>query len=204
MRMIIPLLLWFNSLNAQVLTTEDCATWKLKYTSGSYKMYMRECANSPIKEVKIIDLFSADLNHLAKVVSAVETTKKITPTCAEARLIKPIDENNSFQYFRYSMPMGIKDRDLVCKVTTSLTDSCYTFISETVDKTDLVSLRTDAIRIKNAHTSIVFKKNSFGLIEMEYVAFANPNGSIPAWIINLIARKQVHSSIVKLKKMIQE
>ena len=127
--------------------------------SGNYKFCTRECANTPIKEVKIIDVFSADLKHLAKVVGAVETSKKITKTCAEARFIKPIDENTSFQYFRYNMPMRVADRDMVCKVTSTLSDSVYTFISETVDKSDLVSLRTDAIRIKNARTVINFKKN---------------------------------------------
>ncbi len=152
MRIMILFLFLSNSFYAQVLKTNDCATWQLKYASGDYKFYTCECANTPIKEIKIIDTFSDYLNRVAKVVSAVETSKKITEICAEARLLKPIDENTSYQYFRYNMPMGVSDRDTVCKVTNKLADSTYTFISETVDKSDLVSLWADAVRIKNART----------------------------------------------------
>ncbi len=192
--------------NSYAQLSNNCGEWKLKDASVNYKMFMRECAYSPIKEVKIIDKFAINcsLKHLAQVVGAVETSKRMTSNCVDARVVQSIDANTAYQYFRYRLVWGVKDRDAITKVTTILTDSTYTFIAEAVDKPDLAPLNADAIRINNSRTYIVFKKNGAGLIEMNYFAFGDPRGSIPTWVINLLARTQVHSGILKMIQLINE
>ncbi len=184
-------------------TSTDCAEWKVKYATGNYKMYMRECKFSPIKEVRVTDKFFGDFKHLQQVMVDVETAKKMVESCKEARMIEQIDNHTAFYYYSYKMPVSVKDRDIVTKTTTHTTDSTYTYISETVEN-DLVKLSSNFIRIKNARSAWHFKKTASGEIEMEYVAFADPNGNIPAWLINSLARHQVWESIQTLKKLIND
>ena len=133
----------------------------------------------------------------------IETSKKMVESCKEARLIAQLDKNSSIEYYSYKMPVGVKDRDIVTKTTTHLTDSTYTYISET-SKDSFVAVKANFIRIKNARSAWFFKKIDSSTIAMEYVAFADPNGNIPAWLINSLARNQVRTSISKLKKLVND
>ncbi len=203
MRIGLLLFSFFSLFYSSAQSSIDCKEWKLKYESGTYKMYMRECAYSPIKEVKVVDKFNGDFKHLQQVMEDIETAKKMVESCKEARLLAQLDKNSSLEYYSYKMPVGVKDRDIVTKTTTHSTDSTYSYVSETLENSS-VALRSNFIRIKNARSAWFFKKMATGDIEMEYVAFADPNGKIPAWLINSLARNQVRASISKLKKLVND
>ncbi len=179
----------------------NCNEWKLKNEEGNYKMYMRECDDSPIKEIKLTDKFAGEFTRLIRVMTDIETNKKISESCTEARQLKQIDKQTALQYFYYKMPIGVKDRDVISKITIKATDSTFSFITEAVDN-NLVPSKNGSIRITNARSSWFFKKTFSGTIEMEYMAFADPNGSIPAWIINSLSRREARAGIEKLKKLV--
>lgn len=111
----------------------NCNEWKLKTETGNYKVYMRECDASPIKEIKLLDKFEGDFTRLVGLMNDIETNKKITESCTEARLLKQIDKQTSLQYFYYKMPIGVNDRDVVSKITINVTDSTYSFATEAVN-----------------------------------------------------------------------
>lgn len=180
----------------------NCNEWKLKTETGNYKVYMRECDASPIKEIKLLDKFEGDFTRLVGLMNDIETNKKITESCTEARLLKQIDKQTSLQYFYYKMPIGVNDRDVVSKITINATDSTYSFATEAVINS-LVAHKKNAIRITNARSTWYFKKTFSGAIEMEYTAFADPNGSIPSWAINSLVRREAFTTIEKLKKLVR-
>jgi len=177
------------------------ANWKLKTADGSFKLYIRESENSPIKEIKIVDKFKGDFKKLTILMNDIETNKKILPSCIDAKLLKDIDVHTSFQYFYFKMPMTVTDRDIVCKIFIYSTDSTYSLTSEAVE-TKLAPPKKGIIRILNAKTSWTFKKNLKGEITMEYTGLADPNGSIPAWLVNFFAIREAESAIERFKKLL--
>lgn len=188
--------------NFPITSVNNCSEWQLKNDEGNYKAYFRQCDDSPVKEVKLLDKFDGNFHQLIKVMNDIETNKKLTETCSEAILVKTFDKNTSLQYFHYKMPFGVYDRDVVSKVTIKATDSTYSFIAEAVDDNS-VPRKTDIIRVTNARTSWFFRKTETGAIEMQYIGFADPNGSIPAWIINALTRRESRSVVEKLKKLVR-
>ena len=196
--LIFPLLSFFYAYTP----ADNCNEWQLKNNEGNFKVYMRDCEYSAIKEIRITDKFGGDFARVVTVMNDIETNKKISESCAEAKFLKHIDNNNSIQYFHYAMPFGVSDRDVVSKITFKKTDSTYSLVTEAVDN-NLEKKKSGVIRITNARSSWYFKRTATGEIEMEYTAFADPNGIVPAWVVNSLARREARSSIEKLKKLIR-
>ena len=189
--------------NFPIALVNNCSDCQLKNAESNYEVYVRHCDDSPVEEVKLLDKFDGDFAQLVRVMNDIETNKKLTESCAEARLLKTLGKNTSLQYFHYIMPFGVKDRDVVSKVTINATDSTYSYVTQAVDD-NTVARKPDIIRVTNARTSWFFRKNSAGAIEMQYTGFADPNGSIPAWIINALTRRESRAIVEKLKKLVRQ
>ena len=188
--------------NYPVTPVTNCNEWQLKNAESNYKAYLRQCDDSPVKEIKLLDKFDGDFPQLIRVMNDIETNKKLTETCSEAVLLKTFDKNTSLQYFHYKMPFGVNDRDVVSKIIINATDSTYSYITEAVDDNSIPH-KPGIIRVTNARTSWFFKKSPTGIIEMQYTGFADPNGSIPAWIINTLTRRESRLVVEKLKKLVR-
>jgi hypothetical protein len=139
---------------------------------------------------------------LALALNDIETNKKLFSSCTEAKLLKRIDAQSSYQYFYFKMPLTISDRDIVSKVTIKSTDTTYSLGTSSTDG-KMVAIKSKVIRMTQANTSWQFKKTSSGDIYMEYYASADPKGKIPKWLVNAFAIREARISIDILKKMIR-
>ena len=132
----------------------------------------------------------------------IETNKKTSESCVESRYVKKIDANTHTEYVRFKTPIGIRERDIVSKVTIVATDSTFFLTSKAIDEATEPE-KKGVVRLKNAHTSFLFKKISNGMIEMEYIAFADPNGFDPPFLVNSLAKKEARKMTDKLKILLQ-
>jgi START domain len=186
-------------LNAQ---SAPCGEWKNHSVKGSCKVFVRECPDSPVKEFKVLDQFQGNFETLKKVMDDVQTTKRMSENCKEAIFLKKLNANTVLQYFYFDLPMGINDRDIVSKNTTYETATTYLSISEVYNE-HKVTLREGVIRLSNVRSSFYFEKLPNGTIKMEYIARADPNGWIPAFLVNMLAGNQAIKMVDKLKEMIR-
>ncbi len=198
------LLILFSFLNhVKSPTNMMCGEWARYTQKGECHVYMRQCPDLPIKEFKVLDRFYADFDKIIKVMENPNTTQRISETCTEARIIKPLNANEIVQYFYFDMPMTITDRDILTKNTSYQTPTSYKSISE-IYTDPSVPERKGAIRMKNARSSFYFEKQNDGSIKMEYTARADPEGLVPAWFVNLLAGKEAIKMTEKLKKLFNE
>ena len=180
----------------------DCKEWQLKTDEGNYKVYTRACKSSSIKEFKVLDKFPGDFKKIIEIFNDVESNKKLSESCVESRLLSRPDEHTHLEYVRYKMPSGVRDRDIISHVTTKTTDSTFSLQSNAVDDKS-VDRKKGTVRLTNARTSFFFKKKSDGTIEMEYIAFADPNGFDPAFIVNSLTKKEARMLVDKLKVLVK-
>lgn len=176
--------------------------WETKINESNYQVFVRESDISDIKEIKIIHYFKGNFKKLALALNDIETNKKLFSSCTEAKLLKRIDAQSSYQYFYFKMPLTISDRDIVSKVTIKSTDTTYSLGTSSTDG-KMVAIKSKVIRMTQANTSWQFKKTSSGDIYMEYYASADPKGKIPKWLVNAFAIREARISIDILKKMIR-
>lgn len=179
-------------------SSKPCSEWSRYTQRGECYVFVRQCPDSPIREFKVLDRFYADLDKIKKVMEDIETTRRISESCTEARLVKTLSGSEVVQYFYFDMPMGITDRDIVTKNSSYETPTAYKSVSE-IYYDPSVSERKGVIRLKNARSSFYFEKQNDGSIKMEYTARADPEGMVPAWFVNLLAGKEAIKMTDKLK-----
>ena len=192
---------FFNHFNPP--SNLGCSEWARYTQKGDCHVYMRQCSDLPIKEFKVLDRFYADLDKIIKVMEDVNTTRRISETCTEARIIKTLNANEVVQYFYLDMPMTITDRDILTKNISYQTPTSFKSVSEVYNDPS-VPERKGTIRMKNARSSFYFEKQKDGFIKMEYTARADPEGLVPAWFVNLLAGKEAIKMTEKLKKLFNE
>lgn len=182
-----------------------CGEWKTSKQEGEYKVYVRECEDSPIKEFKILDLFPGNFDTLIKVMNDVNTTKHISRNCTEARLVKNLGNHENVNYFYFNLPLTLSDRDAVTKTKVMQTKTAYKIESETYAEGEVnVAPRKNVIRLKSVKTYYYFEKMPNGMIRMEYIGRADPNGWIPAWMINMMAQIEAQKMVEKLKSLVRK
>jgi hypothetical protein len=195
------LLFLFNySASAQY---EPCSAWKKADERGNMKVYVRECDDSPIKEFKVNERFTGDFEKLVKIMDDPNIVKVMSERCVEARNLKRVSDNSVIQYYKFDMPMGVTDRDVISKLTVWRTPSAYKTLSESVSQDDLEPLKQGIIRLQKVRTSFYFEKQADGTIFMEYTGRTDPNGWVPAWLVNLLATREARKMVDKLRVLIQ-
>jgi START domain len=187
---------------AQHSSPEPCSAWKQADERGNLKVYVRECDDSPIKEFKVNDRFKGDFTKLVRIMDDPSTIKILSERCTEARDIKTLANNQIVQYYYFDMPMGITDRDVVSKISIWKTETAYKTLAESVTE-DYVPLKKDVIRLQKVRTSFYFEKQTDGTIFMEYTGKTDPNGWVPAWLVNMLATREARKLVDKLKYLVQ-
>ena len=177
-----------------------CTGWKIHIENRNAKVFVRDCADSPIKEFKVTDTFFGNFEALAKVMQDIETTKNISDNCTEAKILKTLDPQNSIRYFYFKLPL-LSDREVITKSTITIQPKRITCVSN-VDESEQVPLKKDVIRLRQAYASFTFDKLDDGTISMEYIARTDPNGTIPAWFVNALAGREALKMLNKLKRLV--
>jgi START domain len=184
-----------------IVAQDNCKEWKIKENKGTLKVYVRECPDSPIKEFKVNDKFSGDFNKLVAEMEKPEVVKKMSEYCTEARDLQHLSDHESVQYYYFDMPIGITDRDVISKITKYKTATTFKSITETYPS-NLVPTKKGVVRLDKVRTSFYFEKQADGSIAMEYIGRTDPNGWIPAWLINYLAQKEATKVVSKIQKLI--
>ena len=185
-----------------MIAQDNCKDWKIKEDKGTLKVYVRECPDSPIKEFKVNDKFKGDFSKLVAEMESPEVVKKMSDYCTEARDIKVLSEHESVQYYYFDMPMGITDRDVISKITKYKTANSFKSITENYPSNS-VPVKKGVVRLDKVRTTFYFEKQADGTILMEYIGRTDPNGWIPAWLINYLAQKEATKIVAKIKKLIE-
>jgi hypothetical protein len=196
---VITLFLLFSLI--KISAQDNCKEWKIKENKGTLKVYVRECPDSPIKEFKVNDKFTGDFNKLIAEMDKAEVVKKMSEYCTEARDLQHLSDHESVQYYYFDMPVGITDRDVISKITKYKTATTFKSITETY-ASNLVPNKKGVVRLDKVRTSFYFEKQADGTIIMEYIGRTDPNGWIPAWLINYLAQKEATKIVAKIQKLI--
>lgn len=157
--------------------------WELKKDEDGIKVYTRGVEGSNIKEFKSSTIINASSDILYNIILDVENYPKWIEDINYAQKLYYKD-NQIGMYYRLSLPWPIKDRDLamVSNITRNA-DSSILF--ELGGKTELMALDNEYIRITNINGLWFIKPLDKNRCEVRYRFLADPEGSLPAWVVNI-------------------
>jgi ribosome-associated toxin RatA of RatAB toxin-antitoxin module len=159
------------------------AEWELKKAADGITVYTRSVENSNIKEFKASTKLNSSTETIFKIILDVENYPKWIADIDYAERVYQ-RENEIGMYYQLGLPWPIKDRDvtLVSKYET-LPDNSILF--QLSNNSDLKGEDTDFIRIKEIKGQWLIKYLDKENCQVAYQFMADPEGFLPAWVVNI-------------------
>ncbi|CAH9059432.1 hypothetical protein PSECIP111951_03113 [Pseudoalteromonas holothuriae] len=136
--------------------------------------------------------------------NVLDDTDNAPKWLSRSRSVEAIARPTSAQaivYTYFDSPWPVRDRDM-------LTHSCLSQLSEMQYRLDIVSTqryhvpKSNALRISPVKGFWLLTQTPTEL-KVKHQIYANPNGSLPHWLINSTALKSIRSSFKALKTVLQ-
>ena len=176
-------LLFIGSFCWPISAVSQDTEWELKKESDGITVYTRSIENTNIKEFKASTKLNSSSETIFRIILDVENYPKWIEDIDSAELLY-LQENEIGMYYQLGLPWPIKDRDvtLVSKYKT-LPDSSILF--QLSNNSDLKEEDAGFIRIKEIKGQWLIKPIDKENCEVTYQFLADPEGFLPAWVVNV-------------------
>ena len=173
---IVAILLPFSAVSQE-------SEWELKKEKDGITIYTRSVENSNIHEFKASTKISSSAETIFNIILDVENyTKWIEDVKYSEKLYH--EENQIGMYYQLGLPWPIQDRDItLISVYEELPDNAILF--QLSNSSSLKKEDEDFIRIKDIRGRWLIKPIDKEHCEVTYQFLVDPEGSLPAWVINI-------------------
>lgn len=177
------------------------SNWKLKKDVNDIKIYTRAVANEKLEEYKAVTIINTAIE---KVVKELVTAPEYYKECESgiSYHVKELKENQHVFYAHKDLPWPIKDRDLITLLTVEkLSESKYKLKLECLP--DAIPEKEKTIRIKKLMGFWLLEEMS-NTTKVTQQLFINPEGTLPAFVINNLLVKGPFKTFSELRATLQE
>lgn len=174
------------------------STWELKKDADGIKVFTSEMPNSNIKAIKVECTVNASLSQLTAFLLDAKAHEKWVYSTKKSYAVKQLAPNHQVYYSEMSMPWPMSNRDVVVdlaitqaptKVLTVKADAVKGYVTE--DKS--------IVRVPLSTVNWTVTPVSKNTLKIDYVAQADPGGSVPAWVVNMFITKGPFETFKSLK-----
>ncbi len=172
--------------------------WVLKKSEDNIEVYTRSVPDSKLKEYKAVSTINTSIDNI---LHELLTAPKYNDTCKAgiSYYVKMLGKNRHVFYAYKDLPWPVRDRDVVTLITVEkLSNSKYKLTIEGLPEG--IPERDKTIRIKNlmGHWLLEQKKDHETMVTQQL--FLNPEGSLPAFVINSLLVKGPFKTFQELRR----
>ena len=193
------------------LLNEHAPEWKLTETDNNIQIFTRDYKESNFRAFKAVTVLDQSIESVLALISDPTSCPLWVDNCIESYNFIPHDfvhtENQFIDRYGYALshlPWPFKNRDLIVHIITSnKPDSQEFMISMSSDK-QLVSDNKNAVHITDTQTRYILRTLDKQKIEFIWMQHTEPNGKLPAWLVNNMIINLPLKSIEALKKVAKQ
>lgn len=177
--------------------------WNLKKDANGITVYTRDYPDSPVKEFLVMTTCNASLESVVTVINDINGYPKWQKAC---KLVKPIENVKStsmISYVEITFPWPLNNRDGIWESTT-ITHNESLYYAEIKSRPELVPEKKGIIRMHNACGYWKVEKLKSGQTKITQQFFADPEGSIPGWVVNLFLVDGPYDTFMNLLSLLGE
>ncbi len=185
---------------AQVSIGEQAHSWQLSRDEESIRSYKSNQAGQKLVAFKSDSVIDAPIAEVLSVLLDDEDADKWIPRLAGSEIRTGDWPTDYVQFTRFDSPWPVRDRIFLSRVNvtvdpeTHLTDIYYHNQpnAELVPKTILGSTEGSHYQLHSL--------NNGTQTRLIAISMANPNGSIPKWLVNWVCKNVPHDTVVLLRE----
>lgn len=174
----------------------------LALEKDSIKVFTCVQTNSRYKTVKSSFTLNSTLSQLAVALLDIEHYGKWQYKTIGAQVIKTVSEREVIYYTNVQAPVLTNDRDFVIRLTIDPDPMTRGMIVEAVSIPDYLPQVDNVIRVPYSRAQWKVVPIGPGKLSVEYSIDIDLGGSVPSWIVNLVAPKAPYETFNALRKKI--
>lgn len=187
--------------SAMSLTTQAALPNNAKLTldKNNIKVWTFKDPKNTVMSYKAETTFDVPIERAVALVLDVNNAPKWVPNVAKAEVLSRDDQKGEFTlYMVLDFPFPLKDRDMVVKGKISK-DSNGIISIKNKAITQGKAVDANFVRLKNYEGDWTFQKISANKVKVSTTGFADPEGSIPQSVTNMLVEQQPYQMLQKMK-----
>ena len=179
--------------------------WQWVRGDNGVAVHRRTVAGSPLHEFRGVGTIYAPIAAVLGVLNDTEHRLEWMKEAAAQVLVQQVSESTVLFYSRTKAPWPASDRDAVLRATTTF-DTQKNVIRIEIDAVEHPAWppQKGVVRMPTLRGHWYFWPEKGGeYTKAEYQVHANPGGSLPDWIINMVSKSIPHSTIVHLREQVK-
>ena len=177
--------------------------WNLKKDANGIMIYTRDYPNSPVKEFLAVTVCDHNLETVVDIINDINGYPKWLRSC---KLVKPVMNTNgksTINYVEISFPWPLSNRDGIWESAT-ISNSQDIFYAKIKSRPELVPEKKGIVRMHNACGYWKVEKLKNGRTKITQQFFADPEGNIPGWVVNLFLVDGPYDTFMNLLSLLGE
>ncbi len=196
------LLISLSCATAQPKWQEADLEWKLKRDRNGIQVFLSKVPGSRFRAVMSVMEFQAKPRELAALVMDLDNCPKWVAMCKSAKIVERISASESVVYSVNDAPFPVRDRDIVAHVTWYYDQASGKISMRSSAKPNGLPKKKGAIRVQYASSEWHFTPKGDDRVLVESYAHVDPNGKVPAWLINLLIVESPYKTMKNMRKLI--
>ena len=171
--------------------------WDLKKDEAGIQVYTRTVKESSIKEFKAVGILPVTVHKLISILQDVEHYPEWIDDVQYSKKISIKDQKLDF-YYQLHLPWPVKNRDMA--LTMQVIEEANNTVLQLVSNPNIEPLKSDFIRMVKVNGYWKLEPISDSSTKVTHQFLADPEGSIPAWVVNSFIVDGPYNSMVNLAK----
>ncbi len=177
----------------------DCS---LELDKDSIKVYTCIRPDSRYKTVQSSFTVNASLGELAAAILDVERYGAWQYKTLTAKVLKQVSEREVVYYTRVEAPVLTQDRDFVIRLTVDPDPMTKGLIVEAVSLPEYLAPVEDVVRVPYSRARWAIAPAGKRKLAVNYTIDIDLGGSVPPWIVNMVAPKAPYETFKALREVI--
>ncbi len=147
---------------------------------------------------------AASAEQILAAIKDVDSHTEWMHRCADARLLRVVDEQETILYNRTDSPWPVWDRDVVVssRIERAADGSQISVLFRNVDAEEM-PVQDDAVRMPRLEGSYTLTAISPEETQVTYTVEVDVGGSIPGWVAEMVARDLPYKTLTSLRQRTQ-
>ncbi len=176
----------------------------LELDKDSILVYTCAQANSKYKSVKSIFTITSSLSQLAAALLDIEHYDTWQYKTVSARVLKKVSDREVIYYTEVAAPVLTDNRDFVIRLTLDPDPMTQGMIVDAVSLPDYIPAVDGVIRVPYSRARWRVIPIGAGKLSVEYTIDIDLGGSVPPWVVNLVAPKAPYETFKALREKISD
>jgi hypothetical protein len=170
--------------------------WILRKESKGIKIFTRKVNQEGLREFKAITVMQVPIHTLEVVLDDEQTHPQWHASAHTVELIEVLSPNEKIVHYTADLPWPINDRDMVIQIKKETKKSRISYYLSSVPTK--IEEQEDYVRMEVAGGSWQLTRASSTSTQITYRFFANPEGSLPGWVINYFMVSSPYETLLDL------